>query len=100
MPLDESKSVDHYLRSAGVEPISTSQTTKELEEMGWREVLMTLMPFAFEEDFSADHVKFWDLGWSVLMRIRKQRDYFKLGLVPKGEADQEKYFREKECWIE
>jgi hypothetical protein len=51
-----------------------------LEARGWRAWLTTLFPFAFEEDFSADHVRFWDLYWSVLLRIREQKKYAALGL--------------------
>ena len=92
----------HYLSLFGVlvDTPSLSQQTEDLEKLGWRAWLMTTMPFAFEEEFSADHVKFWTCYWSVMMRLRKQRDYFKLGLVPTLEEDQEAYFRAKDCWIE
>lgn len=52
----------------------------ELESRGWREWLLTLFPFAFDEDFSADHCRYWELRWSVFMRIRQQREYDKIGL--------------------
>lgn len=81
MPYDESNA---YLRSFGVEPVeSTAVNTaqaEELEAKGWRTWLMTLCPFAFEEDFSADHITYWGLQWSVLMRIRKQKEYILVGL--------------------
>src|ERR1041384_1040059 len=52
----------------------------QLEMQGWRKWLTTLFPFAFDEEFSADHIKFWDLYWSVLLRIREQQKCRKLGL--------------------
>jgi hypothetical protein len=51
-----------------------------LEAQGWRVWLTTLFPFAFDEEFSQDHEKFWDLYWSVLFRIREQRKLIALGL--------------------
>lgn len=42
--------------------------------------LQTCFPFAFEEEFSEDHKKFWRLFWSILMRIREQTKYQFLGL--------------------
>jgi hypothetical protein len=95
--------VSHYLGANGVETADLPQETnkaRDLEAKGWRVVLMTLMPFAFEEEFSADHVKFWDLYWSVLMRLRTQAELFKAGLVPKAEIEQEQFFRWKECFVE
>ncbi len=59
---------------------SQSEKTKELESKGWEHWLLTCFPFAFEEDFSDDHRKFWDLRWSVLMRIREQKKYIALGM--------------------
>ncbi len=58
-----------------------------LEAQGWRAWLTTLFPFAFEESFSDDHVKFWDLYWSVLLRIRGQKKYAALGLPHPPEFD-------------
>jgi hypothetical protein len=60
---------------------------RRLEKRGWRAWLTTLFPFAFEEEFSADHVKFWDLFWSVLFRIRKQQGYLILGLPMPADAE-------------
>ena len=80
--LDESITYD-YLTAAGVEtnaPPKQSAKSAELEALGWREWLMTLCPFAFEEDFSADHIQYWDLVWSVFMRIREQKKYILLGM--------------------
>jgi hypothetical protein len=44
----------------------------ELESQGWRVWLSTLFPFWFEEEFSADHIKYWDLRWSVFNRIKNR----------------------------
>ena len=41
-----------------------------LESKGWREWLQTIWPFWFSEEFSEDHVDFWDWFWSVLDRIK------------------------------
>lgn len=57
-----------------------AEKAKALEAQGWRPWLLTCFPFAFEEEFSDDHVKFWELYWSVLLRIRAQRKYIALGL--------------------
>lgn len=59
----------------------------ELEAKGWRAWLTTLFPFAFEESFSNDHVRFWDLYWSVLLRIREQKKYAAAGLPHPPEFD-------------
>ncbi len=58
----------------------TSGAAAFLESKGWKLWLTTLFPFAFEEEFSADHIKFWDLYWSVLLRIREQQKYLTLSL--------------------
>lgn len=43
-----------------------------LEQQGWRDWLMTLFPFWFAEEFSADQAAFWELRWSVLQRYKQQ----------------------------
>lgn len=53
----------------------------ELEAKGWRAWLTTIFPFAFEDEFSADHEKYWELRWSILLRIREQKKYVNAGLV-------------------
>jgi len=69
--------------------ISTSRTkaADKLERQGWRAWLTTIFPFACEEDFSEDHVKFWDLRWSVLLRIRAQMAYKAVGLPHPAKFD-------------
>lgn len=62
------------------QPTQTNKCASQLEAQGWRVWLITLFPFAFEEEFSADHIKFWDLFWSVLLRIREQQKYLTLSL--------------------
>lgn len=42
----------------------------QLEAKGWREWLMTIWPFWFSEEFSDEHVDFWEWWWSLLFRIR------------------------------
>jgi hypothetical protein len=58
-------------------PVSNSA---QLEKRGWHVWLKTLFPFAFDEEFSDDHRKFWDLYFSVLLRIREQRKLIQVGL--------------------
>ncbi|GEM_PF-3937724 len=61
-----------------------TENARFIESKGWRVWLNTLFPFAVEEDFSADHEKFWELRWSVLLRIREQKKYARLNLpLPK-----------------
>jgi len=48
-------------------------SAKDLEAKGWREWLTTIFPFAFEDEFSADHAKYWDLTWSLIQRIKQQQ---------------------------
>ena len=52
----------------------------ELEAQGWHIWLKTLFPFAFDEEFSDDHRKYWNLRWSVLLRIREQQRCVAAGL--------------------
>lgn len=95
--------INRYFEKAGLPvegSLSVTPQATALEAQGWRPWLMTLMGFAFEEDFSSDHIEYWDLYWSVLMRIRKQKGYFATGLVPKDEKDQEAFFRRYTCWID
>lgn len=47
---------------------------RELEASGWRNWLMTLFPFWFSSEFSEDHVRYWDLRWSVLKRYQRQKE--------------------------
>jgi hypothetical protein len=42
----------------------------ELESQGWRAWLQTIWPFWFSEEFSEDHVDFWEWWWSILQRIK------------------------------
>jgi hypothetical protein len=102
MPLDILSTVDTYLDGYGVdrEARRPLQTATELEKEGWRSWLMTLFGFRFEEEFSADHVKFWNLYWTVIQRIKQQQKHFAMKLVPSGEDAEEFYFREQGIWIE
>jgi hypothetical protein len=43
---------------------------KHLESQGWKQWLLTLFPFWFSEEFSEEHVTYWELHWSVLQRIK------------------------------
>lgn len=76
------RSENHYLRAAGIDsPIGyIKPETKELESKGALVWLRTIFPFAFEEEFSEDHKRFWTLYYSVLLRIRKQKEYKFFGL--------------------
>lgn len=59
---------------------SANSSPAQLEAEGWEAWLTTLFPFAFDEEFSGDHRKFWDLYFSVLLRIRENIKYQLLGL--------------------
>src|ERR1035437_4735905 len=86
---------NYYAAICGVSaaPVKVVDRQQELEMRGWREWLMTLCPFRFEEEFSADHVKFWDLHWSVLMRIKQQQKYLAVGLpIPEQYAIKDKEY--------
>ncbi len=85
MPLDSSpdyiQTRDNYLRANGINPVADSSAlARDLEASGWENWLMVLFPFACEEAFSDDHRAFWNVFWSVLMRIREQKKYILLGL--------------------
>lgn len=43
---------------------------KALEDAGWREWLCAIAPESFTSPFSAEHIEFWDLFWSILLRLR------------------------------
>jgi hypothetical protein len=94
-----SKKVNAYLEAEGLEPAKQIMSAAELESHGWHTVLMTLMPDAFEEEFSDDHVKFWDLGWSVLLRLREQQKYRRLGLIPKKQEDIPQFWKDRHIFI-
>lgn len=71
----------------GADPNAPTPEALEIESQGPLRWLRTMFPFAFEEEFSEDHKKFWLLFWSVLMRIREQQKYLKLGLPHPAEFD-------------
>lgn len=65
-------------------PEDLSKQTGELEAAGPLVWLKTIFPFAFEGEFSDDHRKYWELKWSVILRIREQKKYVTVGLpIPK-----------------
>ncbi len=85
----EEKTIAAYFHSAGL--VTVAESTKEAEELiaeraaaleakGVFEWLTTCFPFAFEEEFSAGHKKFWTKYWLVLLRIREQKKYRLLNL--------------------
>ena len=43
---------------------------RALEQKGWREWLLTLFPFWFEEEFSQEHEKYWELHWKCIQLIK------------------------------
>lgn len=62
---------------------------RELESCGWQEWLLTLFPFWFSENFSKEHIQYWELHWSTLMRIRDgievpNKELVKLLLLGRG----------------
>lgn len=100
LPTDEDyyASLLHYSPTLLKKPVP--ETAAELEAKGWREWLMRLMPFRFEDEFSDDHIKFWELCWSVLTRIKKQQGYYRAGLLKGTDAEIERYLREHGAYIE
>lgn len=54
----------------GVTVVDPEKTAK-LEAKGWRHWLMTLFPFWFGEDFSEDHIQYWDIRWDVFHKIKR-----------------------------
>jgi hypothetical protein len=70
----------HEAENDYVLPRAVTPQALRIESQGWEKWLLTLFPFAFEEQFSDDHRKFWDLYWSVILRIREQRKYLATGL--------------------
>lgn len=71
----------------GADPNAPTAEARAIESQGPLVWLRAMFPFAFEEDFSEDHKKFWLLFWSVLLRIREQQKYLKLGLPHPAEFD-------------
>lgn len=53
----------------------------DLERTGWREWLLTLFPFVFADDFSEDHVRYWDHKWDVLQRLKRKEQVNPADLV-------------------
>lgn len=70
IPEWEFEAIDDAL---GLPPDDLSRQTAFIESQGPLVWLTTMFPFAFDSAFSADHKKYWDLKWSVLMRIREQK---------------------------
>ena len=69
-------------RSFAIEQLKQGRTPDragELESKGWEVWLKTIWPFWFEEDFSEDHRRYWDLFWEVIHDI-------KVGRTPKPES--------------
>ncbi len=64
----------------GPDPLAPTPEAFAVEAQGPFAWLRTMFPYAFEEEFSDDHKKFWTLFFSVLVRIREQRKYERLGL--------------------
>lgn len=58
----------------------------ELEAAGVFVWLKTCFPFAFEEEFSNDQKRFWELWFSLLIRIREQKKYYSVGLPHPSES--------------
>ena len=81
MPFDTVAEVINEVTTAHINPpITKTPAAIELEKGDWRGWLMSVFPFAFEDEFSKDHEKFWELFWSLLLRIKKQQEYLKFGL--------------------
>lgn len=79
-PLGDSLLCELSKRLNPDDPRKDVKKTAALEAAGVFVWLKRIFPFAFEEDFSEDHRRFWILFFSVLMRIRKQRELLSFGL--------------------
>lgn len=72
---------DNYLCAEHYWPIAIDvagarkdDRAEQLEAKGWQEWLLTLFPFWFSEDFSKEHIQYWEMRWDVLHRIKKGED--------------------------
>lgn len=54
-----------------VSPRAAVDRAEALEAAGWQAWLLALFPFWFEEDFSEEHTRYWELRWSVYQRIKR-----------------------------
>lgn len=61
--------VEVEARAGYVRPVSA--LAANLEAKGWETWLLTLFPFWFEEEFSEDHRRYWDLRWKVFGQIKR-----------------------------
>ena len=60
-----------------------------LESHGWHKWLLTLFPFWFSEEFSAEHIQYWELHFKVLQQIKRKevipnKDLVRLLLLGRG----------------
>lgn len=62
------KITDHLV--SGLLERKETAKAAQLEAQGWRVWLTTLFPFAFVKPFAPFHIRFWDLWWSICLRIR------------------------------
>lgn len=68
--------LDRYYREAAIHSgLYTGGTydSEEIESKGPLHWLQTLFPSAFGDAFSKDHERFWELWWSLLQRIKRQK---------------------------
>jgi len=59
---------------SGVDIYLEADKGRELEKQGWETWLMTLFPFWFEEEFSKEHMQYWELHWKCIQLIRNGKE--------------------------
>ncbi len=59
---------------SGVDIYLEADKGRELEKQGWETWLMTLFPFWFEEEFSKEHIQYWELHWKCIQLIRQGKE--------------------------
>lgn len=97
--LDEMATIWYSNDSINLDLESAQNRADELESKGVFVWLKTIFPFAFTEEFSADHIKFWKLYWSVLMRLREQIRLRAAGLAPNNYTERAEFYKERGCYI-
>jgi hypothetical protein len=67
---DPNKEFLDWVNQKNAELLSTP--AQQLETQGWRVWLTTLFPFWFDDEFSQEHIKYWDLRWKVFNQIKRK----------------------------
>lgn len=71
--MDTRDIVNNLLLQRGGKPLPV-HLGRELEKAGWHEWLLTLFPFWFSENFSKEHIRYWELHWNCLQTIKQGKE--------------------------